>query len=139
MCFILILFLISLFLHDPTINFNGLLLSLHFWIITHALCTSKNQVISLIRSTFDAIISCANTNLFSLIEVNGSNFFGIFYFINCKLRFPGFLKILDFNKIIFYINIIILWFSFFHFLIWRIGFNNTNIILKDKKFFTTEK
>ena len=138
MSFIFILFLVWFLLYNPTVYFYCLLFCFNFWIVSHTFCTTKNQIISWICTIFYTVVTSTKTYLFCLIKVNCSNFLCIFYFINCELRLPGFLKILDFNNIALDIDIL-LCFSFLHFLIWWICLNNSNIVFENKEFFTTKK
>lgn len=138
MSFILVLFFIGFLFYNPAVYFYCLLFSFKLRVVSHPFCATKYKIVSWVWTILYTVVPCTKTDLFCLIEVNCSNFLCIFYFINCKLRFPSFLQVLNFNFIALNINVSFS-FSFLHFFIRWISFNNSNIVLKNKKFFTTKK
>jgi hypothetical protein len=126
-----------IFLICPWINFNCLALCLKFRIIFNAFCTAENQIASFIWTTFNIVISCTQTDLLIFIKINSSYSFGIFIFVDNKLRSPNFFNIFYLNRNIleiYFIILTILWLIFK----WWIGLYNSDIVFKHNKLFSTD-
>lgn len=103
--FVLTLFFSGLFLDNPAVDLNGLLLGLNSGIISHSLCATENQIVAGVGTIFYAVICSTKAYLLCLVKVYCCNFFGILHLINCELRLPRLLQILYFYYVALNINI----------------------------------
>lgn len=86
--FVLVFLLIGLLFYNPAIYLDGLLFGFHPGVVADTLSAAKYQVVARVWSVLNAVVGCAQTNLFGLVKIYRRDLFGFFDFVNGELRLP---------------------------------------------------